>query len=94
MARAHRVRCDTKCLLDYKGSQYPIVLENISLNGALITLDRSMMFHPNINESCSLMLCNNPKLCPSRHPCRIVRYSDDEKVGIQFLDMVWNSGLA
>jgi hypothetical protein len=94
MSRAHRVNCEAKCLLYYKGSQYGIVLKNISLNGALITLDRSMVFHPEINESCSLMLCNNPSLHPSRHPCRIVRYADDEKVGIQFLDMVWNTGLA
>jgi hypothetical protein len=94
MARAHRVNCESKCLIDYKGSQYSVVLENISVNGAVVTPDRNMMFRPAINESCSLMLCNNPTLCPSKHPCRIVRYSDDEKVGIQFLDMVWNTGLA
>jgi hypothetical protein len=94
MARAHRVRCDSKCLLNYKGSQYSVVLENISITGALLTLDSSMMFHPEINKTCGLMLCNDPTLCPPRHPCRIVRYADEDKVGIQFLDMVWNSGLA
>jgi len=95
MARAHRVHCQTRCVLDYKGSQYTVVLENISINGALITLDRNMMVHPEINESFSLVLCNNPALCPPKYPCRVVRYSDDDvTVGIEFLDVVWNTGLA
>jgi hypothetical protein len=94
MARAHRVHCKTRCVLDYKGSQYSVVLENISINGALITLDRSMDVHPAVNESFCLVLCNNPALCPHKYPCRVVRYSDDVTVGIEFLDVVWNTGLA
>jgi hypothetical protein len=87
MARACRISCGSQCILDYDGNQYHVVLENISHDGALLGINRQDLRYIATNDVCSLMLCDNPELCPPKYSCRVVRFStNEEKIGIQFLE--------
>jgi hypothetical protein len=83
----NRISCGSQCIIDYDGNQYHVVLENISIDGALLSLVRSNLTNLDTNEICSLMLCDNPDLCPPKYPCRVVRFATGkDRIGVQFLN--------
>jgi len=86
--RAARISCGSQCILNYDGDDYHVILENISLDGALLRIDHSKLSHLGTNEFCTLMLCDNPDLCPPKYSCRVVRFAPHEKVGVQFLEYI------
>jgi hypothetical protein len=63
-----------------------VVLENISIDGALLKIDPNKLTHLETDELCSLMLCDNPELCPPKYSCRVVRFATDERIGVQFVE--------
>lgn len=80
-----RVACDDKCLLVYKGKNYPCVLENISVSGALLICYDLSPKSANSGESCGILLCSDPILCPSEYKSKVARH-DASKIALQFLE--------
>jgi c-di-GMP-binding flagellar brake protein YcgR len=95
MHRALRMSCGSHGTIKNKGILHKVVLENISLNGALLVVEHDKQSILDTNKIFQLALCDNPDLCPPMYACRVVRVTEDGKVGIKFLEQVWNStGLA
>lgn len=81
-----RILCDALCLLHYEGINYHGVIENISLSGALIKMSGKMPEGIRPGDTCGLMLCRTPEVCPIEYNCRVVRLAPAQ-VGVQFLEM-------
>jgi hypothetical protein len=95
MDRASRVICSSHGTINYKGNLQKVVIENISLDGALLVLEHNKDSCLEINKVYQLALCDNSDLCPPIYFFNVVRITEDGKVGIKFLEQVWNStGLA
>ena len=94
MVRAYRANVNSRCILVYGGKQYPVTLENISSDGALLTIESVKLPKLKTNEICNVMLRNNPDLRSSKNTCRIVRFDVHRKhtVAVQFLEPLENSG--
>jgi len=80
-----RVDCDSECIImELDGNTYDVLLEDLSLGGAFITMRNGIPNSLHVGDECSLMLCSNPGSCPTKHFCRVVRH-DSANMGIQFL---------
>ncbi|NVN89686.1 MAG: PilZ domain-containing protein [Desulfuromonadales bacterium] len=84
--RGRRVACNDKCLLVFKGDFYSCKLENISISGVLVRCDDTIPASISPGDSCGLLLCRDPKICPGEYPARVTRL-DTSKVALQFLDI-------
>lgn len=86
-ARGHlRVRIESSCILCYEDVNYHVLLENISLGGALVKLEHKKPDSLYIGAKVDLMLCSNPDLCPTKYSCKVTRI-ESESVGINFLSL-------
>ncbi|OGW36121.1 MAG: hypothetical protein A2X58_08560 [Nitrospirae bacterium GWC2_56_14] len=81
-----RIACSDKCLLVYKGKNYPCVLENISVSGALLFCSDSFPKYMNPGETCGMLLCSDPTLCPSEYKSIVARY-DVSKIALRFIEV-------
>ena len=81
-----RVVCSDKCLLVYKGKNYPCIIENISVSGALLLCNGSFPKLVKSGEICGMMLCNDPILCPSEYRSKVARFNATN-IALQFLEM-------
>jgi c-di-GMP-binding flagellar brake protein YcgR len=85
MNRASRVSCSSRGTINCTGNLHKVILENISLGGALLVLEHNKDACLDVNKIYQLALCDNPDLCPSIYSCNVVRITEDGKVGIKFL---------
>ncbi len=83
--RGLRVNCSDKCLLHYNNERYPGILENLSVSGALVRVlvPPEEMIQP--GDSCGLLLCNDPSLCPWEYSGKVTRINHTG-IALQFLD--------
>jgi hypothetical protein len=74
------------CVLNFSGDEYHVLLENLSIEGALIkTTDKSLnRLKP--NDIFELTLSNNPSICPIIYDCKVVR-CDSDGIAIQFIGL-------
>jgi hypothetical protein len=79
-----RVDCFSKCLLLHKNSQYPGVLENISVDGALVTMTNSLPNVIQLGDTCGLLFCSDQEFSPNEYNSKVVRISSPY-VGLQFI---------
>jgi hypothetical protein len=79
-----RVSCVSKCQLFHNGSKYIGVLENISIDGALVTMTNSLPYVIKLGDTCSLIFCGYQELYPNERSSRVVRINSP-KVGLQFV---------
>lgn len=84
MARRSRIKCNSLCILNCKGCSYSVMLENLSLEGALLKTNSAVLNRLNPDDMCDLMLCNDTALCPTKYSCKVVRF-DSEGIGVQFM---------
>ena len=82
-----RSLCFARCLLvGADGSNHEVLMKNISYGGALLKpLEGGIPESLAVNKDCSLMMCRNPELCPSRYACTIV-WMEEEHFGVEFID--------
>ena len=81
-----RITCNSQCILNFHGSVYHVLLENISIEGALLNTNNELLNHLKRGDLCDLLLCNDPDLCPTKYSCKVVRF-DSEGIGVQFMVM-------
>jgi PilZ domain len=81
-----RVTCDSPCILNYDGFNYQALLDNISLNGALIKVGNEQLDGLFKGARVELLLCSNPDLCPTKYTCEVIRYASSD-IGVNFLKM-------
>jgi c-di-GMP-binding flagellar brake protein YcgR len=80
-----RVECDSECILmEIDGDTYDVLLDDLSLGGAFITMRNGLPNSLNVGDACSLMLCSDPGSCPTKHFCRVVRQGS-VNMGVTFL---------
>ena len=96
MVRAYRVSAKFRCILVHNGKKYPVTLENISSDGALLTLESVRLPKLRPNVICNVMLCDKPDLSSHKNTCRIARFDfqDRKKLAVQFLDPLEDLGEA
>lgn len=80
-----RASCVSKCLLFYKGSKYLGILENISLDGALVTMTSSLPYVIQLGDTCNLLFCGDQEFSPNEYNSKVVRISTP-KVGLKFVE--------
>lgn len=80
-----RITCSDKCLLVYKGAHYPCILENISVSGALLLCTEPLPKRMAKGESCGMLLCSDPELCPTEFRSKIAR-QESSKIALQFIE--------
>lgn len=81
-----RVSCDDKCLLRHKGINYPCQLENISISGALVSVPDFPKTAIQLGDTCGLLLCTDPALCPGEYTSKVTRLGPSE-IALHFFDM-------
>jgi c-di-GMP-binding flagellar brake protein YcgR len=87
MARSYRVDIKTRCTLSYNDKAYPVRLENISADGALVTILSGRLDKMEANGLCNLMLGNSSDPLTSKNSCKVTRFDvDTQRVGVQFLE--------
>jgi len=92
MARAFRIDIKTQCVLNYADKEYPVRLENLSADGALVTLLAGKLPNLEANELCSLVLGNHFDSRAPKNSCKVVRFDpDNQKVGVEFLNAIEDS---
>ena len=80
-----RVDCYSPCTLNFECNNYHAILVNISLGGALISVDGDVLLGKlNIGDRCALMLCDKPDLSLVKYSCKVIsrNYS---RFGVNFL---------
>jgi hypothetical protein len=83
-----RINCDSKCLLNYNNINYPCLLENLSISGALVC-DRG--FPPatiRLGDKCGLLLSSDPLLCPGKYTSKVTRLGPST-IALHFLEIVF-----
>jgi c-di-GMP-binding flagellar brake protein YcgR len=86
MRRKHiRIKCHSPCILiGLDEHPYEALLENLSLNGALIKVNNGVPDSIQVGGECGLMVCHTLNVCSVRRPCKVIRY-DSVKMGVKFL---------
>lgn len=79
-----RISCATKCILYHAGSKFRGVLENLSISGALVRLNRNLSDIIRPGDDCSLLICHLSSLSYSRHASQ-VKHLEATAVGVQFI---------
>jgi c-di-GMP-binding flagellar brake protein YcgR len=70
--------------MELDGNTFDVLLENLSIGGALVKVSDGVPQNLNVGDICSLMLCDNPDSCPVKHSCRVIRL-DSVNMGVRFL---------
>lgn len=81
-----RIPCNSLCILNYQGTDYHGMIDNVSLSGALVRLHASVPPGIQSGDECCLMLCNDPGVCPVRYTCKVVRI-DSNYIGLEFVEL-------
>jgi hypothetical protein len=84
LSRRSRIPCKYQCVLNFHGSAYHVLLENLSLDGAFLKIDNYLLNSLKPDDLCDLLLCNDPNLCPIKYSCKVVRL-DSEGIGVTFM---------
>jgi c-di-GMP-binding flagellar brake protein YcgR len=80
-----RIKSHSACILiGLDGHPYEALLDNLSLNGALIKVKNGVPNSVHVGDNCGLMLFNVQNVHPERRSCRVVRH-DLINVGVKFL---------
>lgn len=81
--RYMRVDCYSPCTLNHGNNSYHAKLLNISLGGALISVECDVLTELHVGDDCNLMFCDNPDLCHARYSCRVTS-QNSSKIGVIF----------
>jgi|ERR1039457_646250 hypothetical protein len=89
MVRARRVNINTRCTLICGDIDHPVILKNLSNEGALVTLLSGKLAEREINGLCNLILGNSSNLLTPKNACKIIRFDvDEQEIAVQFLEPV------
>ena len=83
-----RVGCNDKCLLHYNGITYQCLLENISISGALLLVCDLPPATIHLGDTCGLLLCTDPTVCPGEYKSRVTRLGPS-RIALRFLDVTF-----
>lgn len=84
--RGHqRINCAEKCLLYHSDSKYGGAVTNISISGALVSLNGSTHDRIMPGDTCSLILYNDPTTSFFRYKSRVARVNQ-AGVGVKILE--------
>ena len=79
-----RFECDSECILmEIDGDTYDVLLENLSLGGALVKVSDGVSNSLQVGEMCGLMFHDNLNMNFENHTGKIVRL-DSGSVGVSF----------
>ena len=67
-----RLGCYSPCFLKYIDINYPAQLVNISLGGALVSVEGDVLYKLHIGDMCDLMLGDDPEQCVVKYSCKII----------------------
>jgi hypothetical protein len=84
--QSSRIVCAAECILNFDGVDFPGVIENISLTGALIKLDSEMPAGIRPGDTCDMIFCSSPDVYPIKYTSKVVRL-DSTLIGIEFLEL-------
>ncbi|MFZ4855731.1 MAG: PilZ domain-containing protein [Desulfuromonadaceae bacterium] len=79
-----RVDCYSPCTLNFECNNYRAILVNISLGGALISVEGEVSGKLHIGDRCDLMLCDKPDVCLAKYSCKVIR-QNSSRIGVNFL---------
>jgi hypothetical protein len=81
-----RIKCRTRCILEISnGDMYQVLLDDISLGGALVQVDCDT--HLQVGDRCELMLSSFAVVFPVKRSGQVARL-DSGKLGINFLSPI------
>lgn len=78
-----RVDCYSSCTLNCGNNNYHAHLLNISLGGALISVEDDVLYKLHIGDICDLMLSENPEVCFTKYSCKVIS-QNASNIGINF----------
>jgi len=78
-----RLGCYSPCFLKYMNINYPAQLVNISLGGALVSVEGDVLYKLHIGDMCDLMLGDDPEQCVVKYSCKIIS-QNDSTISINF----------
>ena len=78
-----RVDCYSPCLLKYEDNSYHAKLVNISLGGALISVDDDVLDVLHVGDDCDLILCDKPDVCLAKYTCKVIT-QNATRIGVNF----------
>jgi c-di-GMP-binding flagellar brake protein YcgR len=78
-----RVNCYSSCILNFASSDYHARLVNISLGGALISVEDDVLCKMHVGDRCDLILCDKPDLCYAKFSCKVIS-QNSSNIGITF----------
>lgn len=81
----HRINCAIKCFLYHDGSKHPGAIMNISISGALITLNDPGRCNIRPKDICSFILSNEPSTSFCRYKSQVVRVAPPD-IGLKILE--------
>ena len=81
-----RIPCNSLCVVSFQGIDYQGMIDNVSLSGALVCLQTSLLPGIESGDECDLMLCSDPGVCPVRYTCKVVRI-DSNYIGLEFIEL-------
>ncbi len=84
--RFHRVRFVTKSVLKHNNCTYPVRLENISLNGALFSLNESAIVLIQPGDKCTLAVYPGEEEAPLQFVAEVI-HAGFSVAGVQFFAM-------
>ena len=78
-----RVDCYSSCVLNYASNDYHAKLVNISLGGALISVEDDVLCKLHVGDRCDLILGDKPELCSAKYACKVIS-QNSSNIGINF----------
>ncbi|MFZ4859871.1 MAG: PilZ domain-containing protein [Desulfuromonadaceae bacterium] len=78
-----RVDCYSPCTLNFECNNYHAKLVNISIGGALISVEGDVLSKLHVGDECDLMLCDKPDLCLAKYSCKVISQNSSE-IGVNF----------
>ena len=85
-APSSRIVCEARCILTFDGLDFPGVIINLSLSGALIKMDDTIPDTIGPDDLCDLIFCTNQDQYPLKYSCKVVRV-ETGMIGLQFLEL-------
>ena len=79
-----RVDCYSPCTLNFECNNYHAKLVNISLGGALISVDGNVLCELRIGDECNLIFCDKPDLCLVKYSCKVIS-QNSSRIGVNFM---------
>ena len=83
-----RIDCEHECLLYHNGINYPCLMKNISISGALVC---AVDFPPatiQVGDTCHLELRKYPALSPGKYTSKVTRLGHS-KIALYFLSITF-----